>query len=281
MNRRREPAGPYAYETIQSRIEALKAAWETRQYFYIIDMVRQSSRGFGRISKTILYRKAFSGTKYNIETYVCLLAQSLGRIVDSWPHGLPMPDGSVKTMPLQDLMDFAVQARQTHGRTALVLKGGAAFGMAHLGVAKALRRHGLLPRLIVGDSTGALIAALICTRSEDELDGVLDGSSINLDAFATRNSQESLEKPIGLPRSIYLAWKRVRRWYREGHVLDPQVIVECARANLGSVTFREAYERTGRILNIVVYEEQTSSVLNYLSAPDIVSAMLASKIGFY
>lgn len=61
---------------------------------------------------------------------------------------------------------------------ALALSGGAARGMAHIGVLKALERNGLTPRLVAGTSYGAIIAALyaLCgnaleveriTRSQD------------------------------------------------------------------------------------------------------------------
>lgn len=43
---------------------------------------------------------------------------------------------------------------------ALVLGGGAAKGYAHIGVIKALEKHGLKPDLIVGTSMGALVGAL-------------------------------------------------------------------------------------------------------------------------
>lgn len=39
----------------------------------------------------------------------------------------------------------------------------------HCGVIKAFLDAGLLPRVITGTSAGGLIAALVCTRTEDEL----------------------------------------------------------------------------------------------------------------
>lgn len=47
-----------------------------------------------------------------------------------------------------------------HFKTALVLSGGAARAMAHLGVLEALERAGYPPRMIVGTSMGAIIGAL-------------------------------------------------------------------------------------------------------------------------
>ena len=39
----------------------------------------------------------------------------------------------------------------------------------HVGVVKAFLDAGLLPRVITGTSAGGLIAALVCTRTDDEL----------------------------------------------------------------------------------------------------------------
>ncbi len=54
---------------------------------------------------------------------------------------------------------------------ALVLSGGAAKGYAHIGVIKALEKHGLKPDLIVGTSMGALVGGLYATgKSVQELE---------------------------------------------------------------------------------------------------------------
>lgn len=41
--------------------------------------------------------------------------------------------------------------------------------MFHLGVVKTLFEHGLLPRIISGASAGALMAALVCVKTDEEL----------------------------------------------------------------------------------------------------------------
>lgn len=42
-------------------------------------------------------------------------------------------------------------------------------GLYHIGVVKALFEQDLLPRIISGTAVGALIAALICIHTDDEL----------------------------------------------------------------------------------------------------------------
>lgn len=43
----------------------------------------------------------------------------------------------------------------------------------HFGVVKAFLDADLLPRVISGTSAGGLVAALVCTRKDDELKGLL------------------------------------------------------------------------------------------------------------
>ena len=55
--------------------------------------------------------------------------------------------------------------------------------------------------------------------------------------------------------------------------MDMKVLQECVRANVGDLTFEEAYDRTKRILNISVSSSRTLEVpqlLNYLTAPNVV-----------
>jgi predicted acylesterase/phospholipase RssA len=42
-------------------------------------------------------------------------------------------------------------------------------GLYHLGVVKTLLEHKLLPRIVCGSSIGALIAALVCIHTDEEL----------------------------------------------------------------------------------------------------------------
>jgi TAG lipase / lysophosphatidylethanolamine acyltransferase len=46
---------------------------------------------------------------------------------------------------------------------------GSTTGLYHIGVVKALHERDLLPRIISGTAVGALIAALICIHTDEEL----------------------------------------------------------------------------------------------------------------
>lgn len=172
------------------------------------------------------------------------------------------------TMSNQMKLDFVHDTRQAFGRSTLVLQGGAIFGLCHLGVVKALFLRGLLPRIITGTATGALIAALVAIHKEEELPAVLKGDGIDLSAFAAKNRAQS-----GSSRWETLL-RRVKRFYREGYFLDVKVLEECVRANVGDLTFEEAYVRSKRVLNITVAATGQGGIptlLNYLTAPNVVS----------
>lgn len=151
------------------------------------------------------------------------------------------------------------------GRTALCLSGGAAFAYYHFGVIKALLEADLVPDVITGTSGGALVASLVATRTNDELKQLL------IPAIAHKI------KACSEPISTWLP-----RWFKTGARFDS---VEWARQSSwwsrGSMTFREAYQRTGRILNVscVPADPHSPTILcNYLTSPDCViwSAVLAS-----
>ncbi|PKS10281.1 hypothetical protein jhhlp_002032 [Lomentospora prolificans] len=151
------------------------------------------------------------------------------------------------------------------GRTALCLSGGATFAYYHFGVVKALLEADLLPDVISGTSGGALVAALVATRTNEELKELL------VPALATR---------ITACRESIFTW--LPRWWKTGARFDA---VDWADRSTwwcrGSMTFREAYQRTGRILNVscVPSDPHSPTILcNYLTSPDCViwSAVLAS-----
>jgi TAG lipase/steryl ester hydrolase/phospholipase A2/LPA acyltransferase len=63
---------------------------------------------------------------------------------------------------------------------------------------------------------------------------------------------------------------------------DTEHFRDCCRTNIGSFTFQEAFDRTGRILNIIVTPVNKSDpprLLNYLTAPHVIvwTAVVASS----
>lgn len=237
-------------------------------------------RNLGNISTPRLFNRAFAGTKLLIEDYITQVAQAIADVT-RLPTS-PGADGSgvIPGFSSQAKLDLLHDTRQAFGRSTLVLQGGAIFGLCHLGVVKALFARGLLPRIITGTATGALIAALVGVHTEDELPRFLNGDSIDLSAFAGKGSTGH----GGPDDGSFDGWwstltRRIRRFLREGYFLDVTILEQCVRANVGDLTFEEAYNRTKRVLNITVATTGRGGVpnlLNYLTAPNVVSKILSA-----
>ena len=200
-----------------------------------------------------LYSESYIGTKSLVQGYVDEVEKTLRVLTNS------------KHFPLEEKRLFYKHLCNNFGRTALCFSGGATFAYYHFGVAKALLDADVLPEVITGTSGGALIAALLCTRSDDELRRLL------VPALACR---------ITACQDSIFTW--LKRWWVTGARFDSVKWAQsCAWFTRGSLTFREAYNRTGRILNIscVPSDPHSPTILtNYLTSPDCViwSAVLAS-----
>lgn len=76
--------------------------------------------------------------------------------------------------------------------------------------------------------------------------------------------------------------RKLYRFITRGVVLDVEILKEFIRENVGDLTFQEAYDKTGWVLNITVtgYKEHDNHrLLNYLTAPNVLiwSAACASS----
>ncbi len=200
-----------------------------------------------------LYSETYYGTKDLVQDFVGEVESSLELLRRS------------RQLTQEDKHALFKHIHTNYGRTVLCLSGGASFAYYHFGVVKALLDANLLPEVITGTSGGALIAALVATRTDSELKKLL------VPALAGR---------ITACHDKFRTW--VWRWYRTGARFDSlEWARKCSWFCRGSMTFREAYERTGRILNVscIPSDPHSPTILaNYLTSPDCViwSAVLAS-----
>jgi len=208
---------------------------------------------FAGIESLPLYSQTHLGTKTLIENYVDEVEKSIIYVRET-PLIAP-----------QEKTSFFRRTAKNLGTSALCLSGGGTFGYYHLGVIKALVEARLLPTVITGASAGSLVAALLCTRTDEELGQILVPELADMITGA--------EEPINvwLPRMI-----------RTGARFDTVIWAKkSCFFTMGSMTFLEAYERTGRILNVSVipYDlHSPTTLLNFITAPNCVifSAILAS-----
>ncbi|KAL4896379.1 acyl transferase/acyl hydrolase/lysophospholipase [Aspergillus ambiguus] len=268
----------YDYRLILRRVEALLSAREDGDVLTLCNLLRSGLvRNLGNITSPKLFQHAYAGTKFLIDDYITQVALSIKYVTELQTtanhHG-----GFTSQAKLELLHD----TRQAFGRTTLVLQGGSIFGLCHLGVVKALHLQGLLPRIITGTATGALIAALVGVHAEDELLPFLNGEGIDLSAFDRRRDTHPSWWHSYLSDSLTTLLRRTRRYIQKGYFFDASVLEDCVRTNLGDLTFEEAYARSKRILNITVAISSKSgspNLLNYLTAPNVLiwSAAVASN----
>ncbi|KAI0446697.1 hypothetical protein F4803DRAFT_448537 [Xylaria telfairii] len=272
----------YDWSLISERLNSILTAREDSDLEALVELVRSGLvRNLGNITAPKLYNRSFAGTKYLIEEYIPQVAGAVEDINTESASPHPEYDHSF-ALSTQRKLDFLHDARQAFGRTTLVLQGGAIFGLCHVGVVKALFLRGLLPRIITGTATGALIASLVAIHTEDELPGVLKGDGIDLSAFEARGRQPG---PKWAPQGNS-GWKtlirRIRRFWHEGYFFDVKVLEQCVKANLGDLTFEEAFHRSKRVLNITVAtaaQDGIPTLLNYITAPNVLiwTAAVASN----
>ncbi|XP_049852626.1 uncharacterized protein LOC126332792 isoform X2 [Schistocerca gregaria] len=245
----------YDYVGIRKRLISLSALMISPDDVYELKRQLRAClvRNISGIGDPRLHTACRIGTKLLIENYVDFVNRALRYICDG-NFGLP----------LREQFEYFYETKRAYGRSALCLSGGATLGMYHLGVLKVLYVNKLLPKVISGSSVGAIIASFFATKRDDELEDVFN-RGISLRAFDTKGS----------------ARRKLYRLLTEGALMDIRKLEKMIRDNVRDLTFKEAYEKTKRILNITVASAtpyETSRLLNYLTAPNILiwSAAAAS-----
>ncbi|KAH7179847.1 acyl transferase/acyl hydrolase/lysophospholipase [Fusarium flagelliforme] len=254
--------GDYNPELIQERLDALDDARTKCDVHTMMHLIRTAlSRDLGGMDNVDLYRHSYSGTKHLIERYVESTIKSIDAVVTQ-----SRLDQSIEN---RDLLEGILFARQSYGRSALLLSGGGTFGMSHIGVLKALFEAKLLPRIISGASAGSIVCAAMCTRTDEEIPLLIEEFPYgDLAVFEDPSGQDGV-------------WNNLRRLLTEGSWSDIKHLTRVMRGLMGDMTFQEAYNRTRRILNICVSTAsmyELPRLLNYVTAPNVMiwSAVAAS-----
>ncbi|CAG8978595.1 hypothetical protein HYALB_00010956 [Hymenoscyphus albidus] len=249
---------------IETRLKQLDEARINCDVKLMMYLVRTAlSRDLGGMGSIRLYKHSHIGTKNLIERYIDSTVDTIRKMVEISKHKLP--DG----LETKDILEQVVYARQAFGRSALLLSGGATFGMNHVGVLKALFESNLLPRIISGASAGSIVCAVLCTRIDEEIPEVLQSFPHgDLAVFEEDGREDTI-------------LERVRRLLTEGSWIEIKHLTRVMQELLGDMTFQEAYNRTRRILNICVSSAsvyELPRLLNYVTAPNVMiwSAVAAS-----
>lgn len=250
--REQAPSPHYDHELIKAHTAQLRALRQRHDLPALRDLIEESlHRNLGDLSNPALYDYAHLGTKTLILGYLDELAYTMDWLCDT-----PLPGYSDERK-----LEMVNEALRVFGRSALILSGGGALGLFHLGVVKALWEQDLLPQVISGASMGAIVAAGVCTRNDEELAQLWEDIS-QIHRRAVR-----IQSPL--------------KWLDTASILAPDQLVEHVEANIAPMTFKESWQHSGRQLNIAVSptrRRQKPRLLNALTSPDllITNAAVAS-----
>lgn len=212
----------YHYELVYDRLSNLKQYRQQNDFERLKRALREGlHHDLGNMGNPALYSSCRVGTKHLIEEYITQACESLNLLCDH-----PIPGFSV-----EDKLQFFKDTLTSYGRPTLLLSGGASLGIFHLGVIKALWEKGLLPQVIAGSSVGAIIAAILGVHSDAEIPEML------------------------VPENHYMKawkWRGLFSALRGEGLMDQEQLKACLRANIGEYTFEEAFQKTGRSINISV-----------------------------
>lgn len=214
---------------------------ESRELLYALNEGVHGN--MGGMGQPVLYARALCGTKHLVEDYVATIARALIFISKA-------PDSEISH---PEKMDFFRRASHCYGRSALLLSGGAGLIYFHHGVVQELVDQNLLPNVISGASAGSAIAAQL---------GTLDDATLKSGYF-TRKRYEEAQKVSMLDALLGRLGDEEIKAARE-QVMDDMVPPD--------ITFQEAYEKTGRYINVSISpaeKHQSSRLMNAITAPNV------------
>lgn len=242
----------YNHDLLSDRFRELRGYRESQDTEGLSRALREGlHHDLGNMGDIRLYQKCYFGTKKLIEDYIDEVCECLRYLKSAPMEGLT-PAGK---------LDFFKAILLSFGRPALLLSGGASLGAFHIGVVKALWEQDLLPQVINGSSSGAIVAAALGTHTDEELPSLFDPATHNRKAW----------RWLGLKSAM------------DGQgLMDQEQLSDYIEGFVGDYTMQEAYERTGRSINISVspvQHHQKSRLLSGYTSPYILmsSAALASS----
>lgn len=242
----------YDYNSIRDRLEKLELLRADNDNHGLLFTLNEGIHGnLGGMGSGSLYQKAKFGTKELIVDYVEEVASALEHLAKP----------RVKGVSEAEKKDFFHRASLCFGRSALMMSGSGTYLFYHMGVIKALWEQDLIPEVLSGASGGAFVAAVVGSRTREQLAEVFEPSFINL--------EEDLKDVFD--RYIPLKKPKIGRFELEGIVSKL----------IPDLTFQEAYELSGIQINISITPAEThqkSRLLNAITSPNVMlrEAVMAS-----
>lgn len=243
----------YDYAQIRLRLDKLRSLRARHDYQGLLFTLNEGIHGnMGGMGRHSLYTRAKFGTKTLIEQYIDEVDDSLRFLAEL----------DTDEIDVQEKLDFFYRANLCFGRSALMLSGGGVLGFYHLGVVKTLLNQNILPRVISGSSAGSLVAGVLGTHTDKELEHFYDPANIVFEA-----EREA---------SVFS-----RMFFGANAQIDVSDLERLIARMVPDMTFQEAYEKTGRQISISVAPaevHQRSRLLNAITSPNVYvrAAVMAS-----
>jgi len=243
--RQRDETRQYDHVSIRirlDRLQSLKARHNIKgMLFTLNEGIHGNMGGMGRAG---LYGHALSGTKRLIEDYIDELVHTLELIAQE----------SSGDISFDEKLDFFQRASHCFGRSALMMSGSGSLLYFHVGVIRALAQAELLPTILSGSSGGALVGSVVATHTDAELMDMMQAE------YFLENMPQDGPAPSDAPTAELEAG---------------------IKQFIPDLTFQQAFEKSGRAMNISVAAaetHQTSRLLNATTSPSVLmrSAVMAS-----
>ncbi|MBZ2168060.1 DUF3336 domain-containing protein [Marinobacter sp. F4216] len=241
--RQKDESEYYDYCDIRARYEQLRTLLNENNHEELLYVLNEGIHGnMSGMGRPILYNYALTGTKQVIDDYVSAIAEAL-RVLANAP---------ARKISIQQKVDFFRRASHCYGRSSLMLSGGAGLIYFHHGVVQTLIDHDLLPHVISGASAGAWVSALLTKYTDEELkSGILE---------RYRYEMPVLLNPLKVLAGIEPG-------------VTPLTVKQSAMDGIDNdMTFQEAYEHTGRYINISIApaeKHQNSRLMNAITSPNV------------
>ncbi|PIE39598.1 MAG: patatin [Gammaproteobacteria bacterium] len=251
--RKTDHSHQYDHVALRLRLDRLRELHARHDYRGLLFTLGEGIHGnLGGMGKPGLYQRALSGTKQLIEDYVDEVIETLDLLASD----------RVTNISFEEKRDFFRRAHHCFGCSALMMSGSGTLLFFHFGVVKAMAEQGLLPSILSGSSGGGIVASLVCTHTDEELARFFDAGHL----------ADEVEEEVQAMQAARVG--------RSPLLTQPEVESLIARL-VPDMTFKEAYEHTGRMLNISIAPaeaHQTSRLLNATTSPNVLirRAALAS-----
>ena len=242
--RLKERTKKYDHKAIRDRLDGLRAFRQAGDNRALLFSLNEGIHGnLGGMGRAVLYEKARFGTKQLIVDYIDEISAAL--------EHLASPE--VDEISFEEKLDFFRRADHCFGQSAFMMSGSGSLLYFHIGVVKALCQQGLLPDVLSGSSGGSFVGALASTHDPDELKQIFD------------------------PEHLVHEIKQEVRGFKHLSRLKPEImpvdeIRQILERLVPDLTFQEAYERTGRQLNVSIAPAEThqkSRLLNAITSPNV------------